>query len=84
MAEITQTRAEIVGDALKLLVEACNMATDEEIRALIQVGERKHALDPMLDPTRYRVECQSIYDGQKVLRAFLAFKQEVRGIGFFK
>ena len=84
MAEITEVRAEVVGEALKLLVEACNMVTEDELNALIQVGNRKHTLDPMIDPTRYRVEGKSISQGQTVLRAFCTFKQEVKGIGFFQ
>lgn len=81
--EITYTRAEAVGAALKLLVEACNMVTEEELKALLHIGSMKHTMDPMLDPTRYREEGPSISKGEKVLRAFLAFKQEVKGIGFF-
>lgn len=82
--EITQERAEVVGKALELLVEATNMVTVEELDALIQVGQHKRAIDPILDPTRYREEGPSISQGQKVLRAFKAFKQEVKGIGFFR
>lgn len=82
--EITQERAEVVGEALKLLVDACNMVTEEELTALIHVGAMKHTMDPMIDPTKYRVEGPSITQGQKVLRAFLAFKEEVKGIGFFR
>lgn len=86
MAEqrITQKRAEAVGSALKLLVRACNKVTEEELKALLHVGSMKHTLDPMLDPTRYQEEGPSIVQGEKVLRAFLAFKQEVKGIGFFR
>lgn len=85
MAEtITYERSVVVGEALKLLVEACNMVTEDELDALIHVGEMKHTMDPMLDPTRYREEGPSISQGQKVLRAFKTFKQEVKGIGFFK
>jgi len=82
--EITQERAEVVGGALKLLVVVCNMVTEEELEALIHVGEMKHTMDPMLDPTRYREEGPYISQGQKVLRAFKAFKKEVKGIGFFR
>ena len=82
--EITYERSVVVGEALKLLIEACNMVTEEELTALIQVGNRKHTLDPMLDPTRYREGGPAISQGQKVLRAFQAFKQEVKGIGFFR
>lgn len=83
--EITQERAEAVGEALKLLVEACNMVTEDELDALIQEGAVIHATAPILDPTRYRAEGQGqvISQGQKVLRAFKVFKQEVKGIGFF-
>lgn len=82
--EITQERAEAVGQALAGLVEACNMVTEEELRALLHIGSMKHTLDPMLDPTRYRIEGPSISQAEKVLRAFLAFKQEVKGIGSFQ
>ncbi|MBA7704676.1 hypothetical protein ES703_113493 [subsurface metagenome] len=81
--EITQERAEAVGEALKLLVEACNMVTEDELAALIQEGAVIHATAPILDPTRYRAEGGQISQGQKVLRAFKVFKQEVKGIGFF-
>ena len=84
MAEITQERADAVGWSLKLLVEACNMVSEDEIKGLIQIGERKHAIDPIIDPTRYRLEGDSIIQGQEVLRAFLSFKQQVKGIGFFR
>ncbi|KKN16946.1 hypothetical protein LCGC14_0970630 [marine sediment metagenome] len=82
--EITQERAEAVGEAIKFLVEACNTVTEDELTALLHVGSMKHVLDPMIDPTRYRVEGPSITQCEKVLRAFLAFKQEVKGIGYFR
>jgi len=82
--EIGQERAEAVGAALKLLVEACNMVTEEELKAMLHIGSMKHVMDPMLDPTRYRMEAKGIGQGEKVLRAFLTFKQEVKGIGFFR
>ena len=83
--EITQERTKAVWGALKLLVEACNMVTEDELDALLQEGERKQAIDPMLDPTKYRAEGQGHYirQTQKVLRAFKVFKQEVKGIGSF-
>ena len=83
--EITQERAEAVGEALELLVKACNMVTEDELDAMIQEGAIIHAMAPILDPTRYRAERQGqvISQAQKVLKAFRVFKQEVKGIGFF-
>jgi len=81
--EITMERAEAVGESIKLLVQAFNSVTEEELQALIQVGEHKHAIDPMLDPTRYRAEGHGISQGQTVLREMLQFKRAVKGIGYF-
>ena len=81
---LTQERAEAVGKAITNLVHALNSVTEEELQALIQVGEDKHAIDPMLDPTRYRAEGHGISQGQTVLREMIRFKQAVKGIGYFK
>lgn len=37
--EITYERTVVVGEALKLLVEACGLVEEEELTALIQEGE---------------------------------------------
>lgn len=81
--EITMERSLAVGEALDLLVRACNQVTEEDLEALLHVASMKHTMDPMLDPTRYRLESGGIIQGEKVLRAFLTFKREVKGIGFF-
>lgn len=83
MREITMERSIAVGDAITKLVEAFNSITEEEIKALIEVGEHKHTLDPFIDPTRYRGESHSITQGQTVLQEMLQFKQAVKGIGYF-
>lgn len=80
---LTQERSAQIGEGLKLIVDACNSITEEELVQLIHIGEMKHTLDPMLDPTRYRAEGKSISQTQEVLRALLTFKREVRGIGNF-
>jgi len=83
MGEITMERAEAVGMAITKLVKAFNSITEEEIQALINVGEHKHTVDPFIDPTRYRAESAGITQGQTVLREMLQFKRAVKGIGYF-
>jgi hypothetical protein len=72
-----------VWEALRMLVVACNMVSEEDINTMLQIASHKHTLDPMIDPTRYRNEADSIQQGETVLRAFKLFKQSVKGIGHF-
>lgn len=84
MTEVTQELAVKVGVALTLLVEAANMVSIEELDALEHEGNMKHAIDPILDPTRYQQEGPAIFQSQRVLRAFSTFKRDVMGIGHFR
>lgn len=82
--DITMKRSIQIGKALERIVNAMNVISEEELVEYIAIGERKHTIDPFLDPTRYRLEGDSITQGQKVLRALLEFKRGVKGIGNFR
>ena len=81
--KITGERSKEIANGLKMIVEACNSFTEEELSELLRIGDMKHELDPMLNPTRYRLEGEGISQTQKVLRALITFKREVKGIGNF-
>ncbi len=81
MAEVSTERAVAIGESIKLLIEALNTFTGEEISELIQEATRKETIDPFIDPTRYCLEADSIHLGKKFLKALLQFKTEVKGIG---
>ena len=74
----------LVADAVKFLIRGFNLIEEEDISRLLRVANHKHTLDPLIDPTRYRNEMNSITQGETILRAMLEFKKVVNGIGSFK
>ena len=81
MAELTMERSIQIGEGFKLLIEALNSFTEEELQELIHQANLKETMDPFIDPTRYRLEAESIHLSKKFLQALLDFKGEVKGIG---
>lgn len=81
---LTLEKAEQVGEALKLLVIASNSIKEEDLEELLNVGRKKEALDPLIDPTRWMYEGEANRLTSKVLMALLTFKRAVKGIGNFR
>lgn len=83
--EITLERSEEISEHLKGIVEHLNGISEEEFEALIEIGRRKEALDPLIDPTGWRdVYGKANLQTTKVLHSLLDFKRAVKGIGHFK
>lgn len=84
MAKPTVEQAIVIGDHIKELVTHFNAIGEQELEALISVGEQKEAIDPLLDPTGWRDEYGEVNRmARKVFEAILEFKRTVKGIGNF-
>jgi len=82
---MTRERARLVGAALKTLVVALGNIDEEDLAFLLQNNEMEVSLGPLIDPTAFQDGqlFDSLEGTQKVLRALLKFKKEVKGIGAF-
>lgn len=82
--EITLGRSLEIAPHIEGIVEHLNAITEEDLEALLKVGRRKEALDPLIDPTGWRdVYGEADRQGMKALQALLDFKRTVKGIGKF-
>ncbi len=79
--ELTESRSNEIAESLKKLIEAMNSFSEDELKAVIYVGQREDALGPITDPTKYRAESEAIRGTQIFLRSLLQFKREVKGLG---
>lgn len=79
--ELTESRSKEIAESLKKLIEAMNSFSEDEIKAIMYVGEHEESISLFTDPTRYMREANSIRGTQTFLRSLLHFKQSVKGIG---
>lgn len=73
-----------IAENLRGIVYHTNAISEEELQELIQIGQRKEAIDPMLDPTAWRDGAgEANRQTTKVLQALIEFKRIVKAIGDF-
>ena len=84
--EITQERIQKCANSLTELCKVMNALDIEVLEAMLRDLSRDSAIGPLMDPTRWRDEglFDKSHKTEKVIRAILTFKKEVKGIGFFK
>ena len=84
--EITQERINKCAEYLTQLCVVMNALDPEVLDAMLRDLSRDSAIGPLLDPTLWRNEglFDKAHKTEKVIRAIQAFKEEVKGIGFFK
>ncbi len=79
--ELTEERGKEIGKNVVQLIEAMNGFTEEELKAIIETGQREDSIGPIIDPTRYRAESNAIRSTQIFLKFLLQFKREIKGLG---
>lgn len=79
--ELTENRSKEIAESLKKLIEAMNSFSEDEIKAIMYVGECEESISLFTDPTRYMKEADAIRGTQTFLRALLKFKHDIKGIG---